>query len=98
MSRILPALTALAFIGVSACASAPPLAPPARLQQHDFLALRDFGVRAAPSMEADEIARVAVGERFRAEADLAPGIDWRYVRLSGGPAGYVFGLPMQPTE
>jgi hypothetical protein len=90
----------LVALFASACTTVkvPAEASSSTRQQHEFLALREFGVRTAPSLEADEIQRVAVGTAFTAEADLAPNLDWRWIHIVGGTTGYVFGMPFRVAK
>ncbi len=92
---------AVALATVSACATTTPASPPGfkevaeQSSYQSFLAMRDFQVRSAPSMEADYIGHVPIGSRFDAAADLDPDLDWRYIRFADGLHGYVFGKPFE---
>jgi hypothetical protein len=95
---LLPAV--LAALVLPACASAHRLAPlapldAAQLQHGNFVALREFSIRAAPSLEAPIVERIPAGARFSAEVDVRPSADWRAVRIVGRNSGYVFGEPFQ---
>lgn len=104
-NRPLSTLFALSAVAMmSACATTPTASPPityepaTAAQFNAFLAIRDFQIRTAPTLEGDILTIIHVGERFHAQIDQDPALDWRYVLFPDGLDGYVFGKPFKEIE
>tara|TARA_Y100000780_G_C13542103_1_gene361935 strand:+ start:207 stop:518 length:312 start_codon:yes stop_codon:yes gene_type:complete len=95
--RLLPVIGLVAVIATGcASTSQPPVATvPAEqvIDVRDYVALRDFSLRSAPSMEAPDIARIHAGDSFSATETFGSQAEWRKLSISAGPTGYVFGTP-----
>lgn len=94
----------IAGVMMSACATNPQAEPQysndvdQAAMFKEYIAIRDFPVRTAPTMEADIASTFLTGDRFIANLNLDPSLDWRKIELQNQDIGFVFGLPVVLAE
>lgn len=97
-------LVGFAAVSISACATAHGDVP-SDISQYDqplgdgygeaqFVVSRDFKLRTSPNVNARVMDRIPESTRLTARVTQVDDV-WYHIDITGGPDGYMFGLPLQ---